>query len=422
MKRLALATFLAALCATSTLAMPTKAELSKAQPLVMELMVESMKSFNEAPKDKKAAAAVKVADLSSEFAKSAETEAAKFLLLKGAISFYVRGEAYDMAADTVNVLRAEIPDVPPAVVEEIIRKSAVKMMAKKAPRLFAQYRLAQVQVAAAKADSLSGNAWQETDNAATLTLQNGEVLEFAKCPAGTAAFNLNNFGESKQVRISRPFWIMTRPLAKRNLKTYRQYHPSWNGQDGLYDYPFGNKLLDGAKAFAFAETLTEELEDSLPKGYVVRYPTLAEWNYAVRANTRSRKDPYSEFDNLHSEAAGKIFLGDPQGKSPKNQWGLHEFSRKELLLDRCTEAEVTFGGPGNWCIRFVVWKPEYDTDPLIWTEEQNRKYVWRMFELDHPSYLNQFAAVGDAEFGEGHCRLVVGPDLVSEWKAKHGKK
>ena len=134
-----------ALCAAGALAMPTKDELAKAQPLVAELMAEDVAAYKA--KSKKAE---EIGDISVKYAQEASTEAAKFLLLKGAISYYVRGESYDKAADAVNALREAIPDVPPDVLEEIIRKNTARVTAKKAPRLYAMYRTAQVQMEAVK--------------------------------------------------------------------------------------------------------------------------------------------------------------------------------------------------------------------------------------------------------------------------------
>jgi len=149
MKRLVLTTFASALCATSALSMPTQAELKKAQPLVAELMAPAVTEFKVAGAKDKTAAAVKVGDTSSQFANSAETEAAKFLLLKGAVNFYTRGEAYDKAADMVAALQTGVKDVPPDVIAEITGKATGKISETKAPRLFAQYRAAKLQVRAA---------------------------------------------------------------------------------------------------------------------------------------------------------------------------------------------------------------------------------------------------------------------------------
>ena len=154
MKRLVMA--MVVLCAAHALAMPTQAELKKVQSLVAELMAPAMAKFTSAGAKEKTAAAVKVADTSVEFANAAETEAAKFLLLKGAVSFYTRGEAYDKAADTVTALQANVKNVTPEVIAEITGKATGSISETKAPRLFALYRSAKLQVrAASEAKSLA---------------------------------------------------------------------------------------------------------------------------------------------------------------------------------------------------------------------------------------------------------------------------
>lgn len=155
MKRLVVAVVVVS-CLVRAWAMPTRAELTKAQSLVVELMAPAMEAYKTAGAQDKASAAVKVGDTSSEFAKAAETEAAKFLLLKGAVTFYTRGEAYDKAADAVAALQTTVKDVTPAVIAEITGKATSKISETKAPRLFALYRTAKLQIrAASEAKSLA---------------------------------------------------------------------------------------------------------------------------------------------------------------------------------------------------------------------------------------------------------------------------
>ena len=147
MKKLIIA--MAALAATAqALAMPTRAELSKAQPLVNELMAPSLEEYKSAAD--KTAAAVKVGDRSCAFAAEAETEAAKFLLLKGAVNYYVRGEAYDKAADCIATMQSDIANLTPDAIAEIVGKATSKITESKAPRLIAYYRAAKLQVRARK--------------------------------------------------------------------------------------------------------------------------------------------------------------------------------------------------------------------------------------------------------------------------------
>ena len=132
------------ICATS-LAMPTKKELSKAQPLVAELMAPTLSDFKAAKKT-----AVEVADAAVAYAAEAETEAAKFMLYRSSIPYYVRGEAYDKAAETVVLMKANVKDIPASVIVEIISKATVRATAKKAPRLFELYQQAKAQAVAEK--------------------------------------------------------------------------------------------------------------------------------------------------------------------------------------------------------------------------------------------------------------------------------
>ena len=126
-------------------AMPSKQEINKAQPLVAELMTPAMDDY----KAKKKTAA-EVADAAVAFAAEAETEAAKFMLYRSSIPYYVRGEAYDKAADAVMLLKSNVKDVPAEVVEEIISKATVRANKEKAPRLFELYRQAKTQATAEK--------------------------------------------------------------------------------------------------------------------------------------------------------------------------------------------------------------------------------------------------------------------------------
>ena len=145
MKKLMIA--MVALTATAqALAMPTREELSKAQPLVNELMAPAMEEYKSAAD--KVAAAASVGDRSCAFAAEAETEAAKFLLLKGAVNYYVRGEAYDKAADCIATMQADISNLAPDVVAEIVGKATSKISESKAPRLLAYYRAAKLQIRA----------------------------------------------------------------------------------------------------------------------------------------------------------------------------------------------------------------------------------------------------------------------------------
>ena len=126
----------AAMAASVVSAMPTKNDLAKAQPLVNELMGPLVNSFR-AKKTK----ASEVGAKAEEYAREAETEAAKFLLLKGAITYYSHAEEYDKAADAVDELGRAVKDIPPDTMLDIISRATSRIGEANAPRLYAQYRL-----------------------------------------------------------------------------------------------------------------------------------------------------------------------------------------------------------------------------------------------------------------------------------------
>ena len=206
MKRLMIAMAVLA-AAAHAFAMPTRAELSNAQPLVNELMAPALEEYKSAAD--KTAAAISVGDRSCAFAAEAETEAAKFLLLKGAVNYYVRGESYDKAADCIATMQSDIASLAPEAVAEIVGKATSRISESKAPRLIAYYRAAKLQVRArnglpvlekklkrvqseqlqrqyAEALAISGN-WKAAYDAFT-KLQDREFVRIVEAEAkGTAA-------------------------------------------------------------------------------------------------------------------------------------------------------------------------------------------------------------------------------------------
>ena len=100
----------------SSLAMPTPAALEKARPLIQELMADDFAALKA---DKKTHEAV--GDAAMKLLSNAETEAAKFLLCKAAFGLYIRGKAYDKAADVLETFRESISDLPTA---DLVQKNA----------------------------------------------------------------------------------------------------------------------------------------------------------------------------------------------------------------------------------------------------------------------------------------------------------
>ena len=96
-----------ALAAQFACAMPSEREIKRVQPIVLELMSAHVKDYKANRKSAK-----EVGDAAVELAKDAEGEAAKYVLLKGAIEYYILAKEYDLVADTLESIQASVKDVP----------------------------------------------------------------------------------------------------------------------------------------------------------------------------------------------------------------------------------------------------------------------------------------------------------------------
>ena len=545
MKRLIMTSL--ALCAAMALAMPEKKEFAKTQPLVNELMSSVVKDYKAKKKTAK-----EVAETAEKFANEAEGEAAKFLLLKGAITYYSRAAEYDKAADMVEAIKADVKDVPPEVLSEIISKATLRISPKNAPRLYALYKAARAQVKAQKelktleaalkkrpgnlvarreyaetlavsgdwqkalkefaqlkdeaaamakaeldgkaksaelaefwwsyktqseeaedaikaraamyykkaidAEELSGlkktlaeqriaevgtsvvAAAVETaedeaanepppgckfitkGNEATMVFPNGVTMEFAKCPAGE--FNMLYDYEKRltaPVKITRPFWFSKTYIQGRHLyaampekERYKKHKENMGCIEDSYDNMVGSND-------SIVKRLNEDFRSFFPKGYVVRLPSIAEYEYAYHANTKDRNDPFYS-NNLGdiSEEQRKAII---DGKA--NKWGIGDLGMSCKFLDCVDPKEMLEcllenegDGKGAYFSKYRMKKyhgKPVGKDPLLWSEIDNPYYISR----GHRVFTNRFLSTSDK-----YCRyhLVIGPDLVSEWKAKNKKK
>ena len=126
-----------ALSAQFAFAMPDKDEIKRVQPMVLELMSPHERNF-----DAKKETAKEVGDAAVGLAKKAEGEAAKYILLKGAIHYYALAREYDLAADTLESIRAAVKDFPDDEVASIASKALGRAGADEAQRLKAICRVA----------------------------------------------------------------------------------------------------------------------------------------------------------------------------------------------------------------------------------------------------------------------------------------
>ena len=108
MKRLLLS--VTAALALAVAAMPTNDEVKKAAPIVKELMNPLVADFKAKKKT-----AVEVGEMAMAYAKGADSEAAKFLLLKGAIWYFAQAKEDAKTVAAIAALGEQVKNLPPEV-------------------------------------------------------------------------------------------------------------------------------------------------------------------------------------------------------------------------------------------------------------------------------------------------------------------
>ena len=96
-------------------AMPTEEETRLAEPVVQKLLASDRAALESGKKTRSevAVTAMKLAD-------EINTDAVKLILMKGAFVLYVQDGNLEKAAETMNALKAAIPDIPPQSVTNIV--------------------------------------------------------------------------------------------------------------------------------------------------------------------------------------------------------------------------------------------------------------------------------------------------------------
>jgi hypothetical protein len=104
--------------------------------------------------------------------------------------------------------------------------------------------------------------------------------------------------------------------------------------------------LNRSQAEGLCEYFTKHFRDALPKGYVIRLPTLAEWEHAYHAG---EKDPGSPFFDLlritmNGEADRAVRYdydrNQPQRKKAVNAWGIGDWCGQEKVYDTVNPSKI----------------------------------------------------------------------------------
>jgi len=264
--------------------------------------------------------------------------------------------------------------------------------------------------------------FEEKGDEAVLHLGRYGDLAFVRCPTGTVDLVLDTSGrKSSRVRLSRPYWIMKYPLTRRESSFYPPLDPATT----VLDEKIWSAYINANRAMAEELSLyfTDRLKGSLPPGYVVRLPTLAEWEHAFHAGCSS--GDFADLRHIHhnDELGRRIYYDydadEPRRRKLHNAWGIGDWCPQEKVLDVIDATRLVrsdSSGREFFQVRELPALPS-QTDPVFACTNEHAVSLIRM-----PSWARWIAAVRG--FGNDWCpmRLVIAPDAFSTACSQSGSQ
>ncbi|MBQ9430046.1 MAG: SUMF1/EgtB/PvdO family nonheme iron enzyme [Kiritimatiellae bacterium] len=285
----------------------------------------------------------------------------------------------------------------------------------------------------------------------TVDMGMGRTMEFMACPAGT--FNMGYQYASQycfylhKVTITRPFWIGKFPVTvdqwmrvASRIEVPQESRPVLTALGGDI---LPQTCCSRDEAGAFASRMNILFKKYLPAGYVFRLPTMAEWEYACRANGDVTSDWFAKpllsedeqkryaitpqekltvltrkgitGDKIKQQVASYYSIPFPVGTKPANRWGVCDLlgNVNEWMLDTFPATTYSTNPDMRWTS--VGWLRN-DRDPLFWATAKDFDGCFHANCRCEGWGTKRFMIKRSTKNPSIGFRLVVGPDLVKEQK------
>ncbi len=227
-------------------------------------------------------------------------------------------------------------------------------------------------------------------------------IELVLVPAGEFTMGggrqFDDENPEHKVVIGKDFWVAKTETTQAQYKLITGQNPSFNKSNP--ELPV--EQVSWNDAVKFCGILSEKEKDKLPKGYVYRLPTEAEWEYMCKAGAldMDRMDEYA----WHSGNSGNDVHVTAQKKADAN--GLHDCIGNvwEWCVDSCEMNETG--------VVTDTYKAETSRDPVSrkGSLKVHRGGSW-CYDKTHCTPTKRYAEEADFTSGDLGFRIVLAPIL-----------
>lgn len=383
-------------CAADEAKFLKKEELAEAQAIANELMAEHIAANKKGKESSEA-----VGDAAMELAKDAQGDAAKFVLLKGALTYYGRSKAYEKVADAVEAIMAQIEDVPATVLNDIVTKAAAGATEKKAPRLAALKKALGSRVKAEKSLQSLEPKLKASPHDVVLKRMHAELIaatgnwraaleEFSKMDGETRKIAA---GELRgEITVAADFWweyspasIETKDAIKEHASALYRQALNEGKIEGLKRRLAEKRIAEFTPVLATRDATTEDRiskSEARKKGLIHRWSFSGNLKDSVGGRDGKAFDGKVTFENGQVRicpGGGYVDLGAnviPGGG--KDEYTIEVWATKYSIQKWARVFHI----PDNWGMNDYYWTWNTETEPRKWSWKVAGYGAWHRYQGD----------------------------------------